>query len=461
MPKAFSQERLRNNEIPPQSQINGQTKARVELETRYQPFFEERLDYRQLVTYVPNKTIPVHRWFKFPQGFSPHLVELMLKELDAKPDDRIFDPFCGCGTTLVVAKRRGYSSWGIDILPVAVFATQVKLRDASEYDLALLKQRIDALVSTEYRPPSIKAPMDINIVEKAYDKDVLDRIMFFDELILREEDEKIQSFLLLGLMSILETVSYTSKDGQFLRLKPHKRIPSVRETLKRKLNLMYNDMVPLQPPLLRPMTDARPRVGDAYVKMADALCFTEDIDDYADVVITSPPYLNRYDYSRIFSLELCLNDCKEFEDLKAVRHSLLRSHIESKEPPTDDVKHPALVEVLHNLEGRRLNNPRIPIMIKGYFEDMNLVMKELWKACRPGARLAFVVANARFESELIPVDLLLCELAKDAGFEVNKVIITRYKGNSSQQMGKFGRVPVRESIVLWRKAGGTSQTEAL
>jgi len=456
---AFTQERLRSREIPPQSQINGRTRARVRLETRYQPLFEERLDYRRLVTYVPNKTIPVHRWFKFPQGFSAHLVELMLQELDAKAADRIFDPFCGCGTTLVTAKQCGYSSWGIDILPVAVFATQLKLRDAADYDLDLLRRCIDQLLSAKYRPPTVQAPADINIVNKGYDERVLEKIMFFDEVILREEDENVQSFLLLGLMSILETVSFTSKDGQFLRLKPGKPIPSVRETLKRKLNLMYNDLVPPQPSLFRAPCNGPAPLADSYARIADARRFTEQTDDYADVVITSPPYLNRYDYSRIFSLELCLNDCKEFEDLKAVRHSLLRSHIESREAQTDHVKHPALLEVLQNLGDRRLNNPRIPIMIKGYFEDMYLVLNELWEACRPGARLAFVVANARFESELIPVDLLLCELAKDIGFHVDRLIITRYKGNSSQQMGKYGRVPVRESIVTWRKPVATPRTE--
>jgi hypothetical protein len=62
-----------------------------------------------------------------------------------------------------------------------------------------------------------------------------------------------------------------------------------------------------------------------------------------------------------------------------------------------------------------------------------------------------VVGNARFESELIPVDLLLSELAIEAGFAVDKILVARYKGNSSQQMGRYGRIPVRESIILWRK----------
>jgi hypothetical protein len=51
----------------------------------------------------------------------------------------------------------------------------------------------------------------------------------------------------------------------------------------------------------------------------------------------------------------------------------------------------------------------------------------------------------------VEVDLLLSDLASDAGFQINRVIITRYKGNSSQQMGKYGRVPVRECILIWSK----------
>jgi site-specific DNA-methyltransferase (cytosine-N4-specific) len=62
-----------------------------------------------------------------------------------------------------------------------------------------------------------------------------------------------------------------------------------------------------------------------------------------------------------------------------------------------------------------------------------------------------VVDNVRFDGELLPVDLVLSEMAESAGFEVESIRIARYKGNSSQQMGKYGRVPVRESVVIWRK----------
>ena len=56
-----------------------------------------------------------------------------------------------------------------------------------------------------------------------------------------------------------------------------------------------------------------------------------------------------------------------------------------------------------------------------------------------------------FQGQVVPVDLVLCDIAERYGFCVDEVVIARYKGNSSQQMGRYGRIPVRESIVVWRK----------
>jgi len=409
---------------------------------------------RQLVTYVPNKTVPVHRWFSYKEGFSAALVDAFLRKFGTQPGKaRVFDPFVGCGTTVIAAKQAGYGAWGIDILPVAIFVAGVKLRSAEDYDLLQLKAGMERLLASSYHEPSISAPQDVRIIELAFSEDVLNEILFLKEEVLKEQGELVREFLLLGLLSILEKVSYTSKDGQFLRLKPEKNIPPVRATLARQLRLMYRDLTTIGYQMRLFEKPAKYIVPSSriYVLLADARDFTSAIDDYADVIITSPPYLNRYDYSRIYGLELCLAFVEDFAGLKAIRYSLLRSHIESRPAPTDEVSHPALLEVLSSLAGKKLNNPRIPVMIKGYFEDMNFVLKELYKVCRPGAKIALVVGNVRFEGELIPVDLLLSELASDVGFSIDEVIITRYKGNSSQQMGKYGRVPVRESVVLCSK----------
>jgi len=440
-----------------QSATGGVTKGREELEARYARCLDEHLDLRQFVTYVPNKTEPVHRWFQYKQGFSYKLVKMLLDQFGARATEhRLLDPFAGCGTTLVVGQQMGFGAWGIDILPVAVFATRVKLRQRGDYDIADLEAAVDHFKAVPFREPTLMAPQDVRIIRFAYQPHTLQEILFFQEEIARIEDVAVREFLLLALMAILEKVSYTSKDGQYLRMKREKKIPSVRDTLIAQLQMMYRDLAGDARQLVLPAFPQQPCCDSnehaVYVAEADARSFGDAFDDYADIVITSPPYLNRYDYSRIYTLELCLHFVDRFRDLKRIRHSLLRSHIESREAPTDNVRHPALVEILDNLSQQDLNNPRIPVMIKGYFEDMNVALRQLAQVSRPGARVALVVANARFHGELIPVDLLLSELAVDAGFRVERIIVARYKGNSSQQMGRFGRVAVRESIAIWTRS---------
>lgn len=90
-------------------------------------------------------------------------------------------------------------------------------------------------------------------------------------------------------------------------------------------------------------------------------------------------------------------------------------------------------------------------MLTTYFIDMERAIKEWFRVLDNGAKVALVVDNVRFEGELVPVDLILSEMAEEAGFKAKEVIVARYKGNSSQQMKKYGRVPVRESIIIWEK----------
>ena len=412
------------------------------LEVKYAHLLQEKPDYRRLVTYVPNKKLPVYNWFKYKEGFSQQLVFKLLLDWKISKDEIILDPFAGCGTALLACKEFGYKAVGLDILPVAVFVAKIKLQDWP--DLALLHNAIEALFDKKYKQPTLSFPK-IGIIDKAFPKKIQDEILFYKECI-SELERPLQDFLMLGLISILERVSYTSKDGQFLRL-VDRNIPSVKKTLKEQLSEMLDDLYQQQQVLFKG--------GKAKVEILQDDAREPDLPKKywgkIGAVITSPPYLNRYDYSRTYSLELCTLFVDQFSDLRDIRHSLLRSHIESREHEGKEISLPALDEILKNLKMKDLNNDRIPIMIRGYFEDMNLVIKQLVHYLRPGGLIALVVANARFEGELVPTDLILSELAENHGLKTESVWVTRYKGNSSQQMGRYGRIPVRESIVFWRK----------
>jgi site-specific DNA-methyltransferase (cytosine-N4-specific) len=366
----------------------------------------------------------------------------LIREFGLQAEDTLFDPFAGSGTTLLAGKEFGIHGVGIDMLPTAVFVAKAKLTEWVNID-ALLQAALK-LTSAPFREPTSSLP-DVRIINLAFTKEAQKQLMFFKEEV-EAYQQPIRDFLMLGLLSILEDVSSTSKDGQFLRL-VEKDLPPVRDALRAALTRMIHDLSEIRLFGLWPKTDAETTMlhGDAR-----ELCLPSKCLGTVSAVITSPPYLNRYDYSRTYALELCLLSVKSHQDMVNVRHSLLRSHVESKEHAGKAVDLPALTEVLREVRSKPLNNERLPVMIQGYFEDMNMVIRNISRYLKPGGRAALVVANAQFNGENVPTDLMLCELAEQHGLSTESVLVTRYKGNSSQQMAVYGRRPVRETILLWR-----------
>ena len=50
---------------------------------------------RDAVNFDESRISPIHRWFRYREGFSPAILDKL------SGHQRVFDPFCGCGTTLV------------------------------------------------------------------------------------------------------------------------------------------------------------------------------------------------------------------------------------------------------------------------------------------------------------------------------------------------------------------------
>jgi SAM-dependent methyltransferase len=413
--------------------------ARKALQRRFQDRLVDRPELRWEASFAGNKAEPVHRWFPYKEGFAKGLVDEALNRFALPAGSVVLDPFCGVGTTPLVARHRGLHGLGMDLLPLAVFVSRVKLRTRHDLPMGRLRAAVEGLAAAPVAAPRSRFA-DIPLVRRAFDPRTARGILQLRDGIRRHPQARVRDFLTLALLASLEELSHTRKDGLCVRIHRRSRRPDARQVVQDRARGMLRD--------LEGLTIPRRSLGRGRIRRADARSLPLD-DASVDAVVTSPPYLNRYDYARIYSLELALEFVDSFDELRALRHRLLRGHIEARPARSRDACRGAVQEVLTALEGRRLNNPNIPRMIHAYFEDMHRVVAELGRVCRPGARAGLLVGNVCFGGETIPVDLILAEMAEAAGFQVESVAVTRTKGNASQQMGRYGRSPVRESLSTW------------
>ena len=405
--------------------------------------FEERPGWRKLVTPCLTRTRPVYNWFIYPHSFDKQLVQELLAEMGIGPGQTVWDPFVGAGMTVLACKQLGISAYGTDLLPISVLVSRAKICD---YHPDALSNALDSF-TYRIRKGTQDRFADIAIVRKALSSRIRLRISSLLEQI-EALDEPVRLFFTVALISILEDLSYTVKSGGWLRLDFDKDVSEreVKSLFVQRVSMMLDHVRTSMGPVTPSPCQVDVWIGDARF---------ERLPQPVNAVITSPPYLNRHDYTRVFALELALVAVNTNKELKKLRYQTLRSHTEARAPKQtkpNDYQPPVLLDkVLKDIEARGVNNTRIPKTIRGYFEDMYHVLMSTRENLESGGVAAFVLGNTRFSGVMIPVDLIVVEIGRKLGLEPQKIIVARYRGNSAQQMGVYGREEARESVIIFRK----------
>ena len=160
---------------------------------------------------------PVHRWFRYREGFSPALItELGLGR-------RILDPFCGSGSIMVGAAQLGRRSVGIDVNPLAAFVSRVKLSPLPAADISAATAVLDRLEArvADVEPWPVPA---LRIAAKVFEPCILDAVLRLRTLIEGWAANVAQrDFLLLAWLSILQDVGSYFKEGNGIKYRNRKR----------------------------------------------------------------------------------------------------------------------------------------------------------------------------------------------------------------------------------------------
>lgn len=449
--------------------------GRMELSRR----FADRLSCshrysRKTLSYQGNRGVPGFRWMKYKEGFSREFVANTIRDESASA---VLDPFAGICTTPLVAAGLGFEATGIEIMPVGIAAATAissiskgVSADTFERRAAELLKYIDSKGAVQ----EMHLFPHVRITEAAFSDRTEEDLARARAFIASEKNKRYRQLLDFACMSVLEDISFTRKDGQYLRWDSRSRrtlrssvdkghIPALSEALDMRVRQMHEDAAVL-----------RRLYGKRQPALVSGSCLDRlrDIPSCShDLVITSPPYVNRYDYTRTYALELAWLGV-EAEGITKLRQRMLSATVEnrSKVDWLEDVysdsgdvlasilnmcsEQRALQEVLSTLRDceRELSNKSVIRMIDQYFLEMAIVISELGRIVRPGGSVYMVNDNVQYHGEEVLVDFILSDFAEQSGFDCTNIwMLERGKGNSSQQMARFGRKEIRKCVYRWER----------
>ena len=356
---------------------------------------------QDLVTFIPNKAEPIHNWLYYKEGFSRGLVEWAIKEFELK--EPVCDPFCGVGTTMLAAKQLGMQSIGFDVSPLAVLASEVKTRN---YNLQLIEETLREFHKMH---PVQVGKFSNKKIRRLFHEQQLDEIFFFYKKVQEIQDARTRNLFLLALIDTTGRVANVIKIGGSLRKQKKPMLP-VKKLFLGKVKKMLLDLQSTQLPAIEP------QVFEADARMAKLK------ENSVGSVVTSPPYLNKIEYARVYKMELGLF----FQSQETRLRSYIADEATGREQETNQ-----------------------PLIAKAYFDDMQKVLRNMLHYLVPGGKAVIVVGGGCFPYETVESDDEIIKIAKEEGFALLQKIVARKVLCMRNRTINVGTV--RESVVVLQK----------
>jgi hypothetical protein len=278
--------------------------------------------YSAFVPFTVNSIYPIHRWYKFKEGYSKDLVHLILGSLGTRVQDCL-DPFGGSGTTALACQEVGIRCHSIEVNPFLYHLAKVKMRtqySVKGFDSAL--RSIEKSLRTSGKG-NFPTPIMSTITKRAK----LDKYLFSPPVLqailaLRACFEKINwlyaDLSLVILSSILTDIGNTTKDGKCVRYKKTwQKVRLTREDVYSRFfaraKVFGQDIEYIEQRKQQVFSNA-----DLCLNESSLTAVSKMPANSVDAVITSPPYLNSFDYTDVYMPELwALGFVKDYEKVGA------------------------------------------------------------------------------------------------------------------------------------------------
>jgi hypothetical protein len=417
-----------------------------------------------------NKSLPVHRWVPWIAGYSASFVDDVISaHLAHRRSGIILDPFCGVGTTLLQAIRRGYDAIGFEINPYPALAARVKLEapniKPTELDTLLIRLQKDcAQWQTRPAPCDISAPplkSRLPFFSPAVQMQVLHLLGFIEGI----ENVLIANLFCAAFGAVMVSFSNYSYEPS-LTSRPAADKPTIEDAdvgqiMLAKLRQMRADIALLQ-------DEARQRAfGASQVINADFFSADGEVETGTiNLMITSPPYMNNYHYVRNTRPQLYwlnfISSPNEHKHLETNNFGQYWQTVRDADRVELDFEHRGLEQILRQLRETRVEKgayggPGWANYVAAYFNDCYRFTARLKRVLTRGGVGVIVIGNSIIQGIDIRTEDILSQIGLTQGLALEGVYRIREKRvgasitQSSVRQGERNKAVLSEFAVVVKK----------
>jgi len=356
-----------------------------------------------------------HSLHPYPAKFPPQLPKKILEDYAIK-GQTVLDPFCGSGTTLIEARIFGANAIGVDVNGLSVLLSEVKATPLTEQQFSIVQAfilKIEKVISkwkSENRP-QIKIK-EIEGQEHWFQNNVSEEITFLLNEISKQTDNVIQNFLKIVLSSIIVRVSNQDSDTRFAAIEKNVINGYTLEVFCKKAK-EYNSRMAEFSELVHYSTKLQ-------VYNADSRNLDFIKDNSIDIIITSPPYANTYDYYLYHKFR------KRWLDL--------------------DVKFAQYNEIGSRREYSSLKEKK-----EKWNEDLIKCFAEMQRVLKPKHFAFIVIGDSVIKKELIKIEKEISVFAPKIGFKVNEILSSDLSKHSRIFNPSYAQKGKKEHLIILEK----------
>jgi hypothetical protein len=379
----------------------------------------------------------VHGLHEYKGKFNPQTGKAILNIFGVRAGDRVLDPFCGSGTTLVECAHIGAHAAGIDLNPLAVFIANAKLRALAMPSAQLFTQlsRLERSLD-KVRNWSIKLNKDARgcYLQNWFNEDILSHIEIVRNKIETHTGQSAPIFLCIASNLLRD---YSQQDPNDLRIRRRSSpLPSIPfwTAFLNACRTAFLRLAEAQLVLGMELPRGAAQIGNtAEARNVEGL-------PVFDAALTSPPYATALPYIDTQRLSLVWlgllepNQILPLEaDLIGSREMRGRARQELRDRLGDNAERlPAQeFEYCNLLQGRvgpkdGFRRKAVPCLLYRYFAGMQDSFRVVRKQLRKNAPYALIVGHNHTVLAGVRHDIdtprHLASLATHVGWQLDEII---------------------------------------